>query len=151
MTKIILSTESFSGEENRQLIALLFHKFRLQFTTDGQNRLILYDQFQIIYFLKLVSPWLHAAMGRKVAVELPLRPIAKRTTVYLPAFIKTSKLLAEINEKTDKLGILFCPEKKTAAYQIAITESHRSVLALIRQQTGLSVSQLVTYFFEVDI
>ncbi|WP_255425146.1 hypothetical protein [Sporosarcina cascadiensis] len=37
MTKIILSTESFSAEESRQMIALLFHKCRLQFTTDGQN------------------------------------------------------------------------------------------------------------------
>lgn len=69
MTKNILSTESFSAEENWQLIAQLFKKVGLQFTTDGQNRLILYDQFQIIYILQLVSPWLHSAMYRKAAVE----------------------------------------------------------------------------------
>ncbi|GKV64843.1 MULTISPECIES: endonuclease [unclassified Sporosarcina] len=168
MTKIILSTDSFSAEENRQLIALLFHKFRLQFTTDGQNRLILYDQLQIIYFLQLTSPWMHDAMDRKAAVEMPLRPIAKRTTVYLPASIKISKPTAEINEKLDKLNTLLCAEKKTvcqltifnifqqvsgvavetAAYQIVISEVHREVLAMIRQQTGLSVSQLVTYCFQ---
>ncbi|WP_153722645.1 hypothetical protein [Sporosarcina cascadiensis] len=43
-------------------------------------------------------------MDRNAAVELPLRPIAKRTTVYLPASIKISKPTAEINEKLDKLG-----------------------------------------------
>ncbi|WP_301107838.1 endonuclease [Sporosarcina sp.] len=168
MTKVILSTESFSAEENRQLITLLFHKFRLQFKTDGQNRLILYDQFQIIYFLQLTSLWMHDAMYRKAAVELPLRTIAKRTTVYLPASIKFFKPTAEINEKLDKLNALFCAEKKTVcqvtifnifqqvsivavdtvAYQIVLSEAHREVLAMIRQQTGLSVSQLVTYCFE---
>lgn len=56
ITKIILSTDSFSLEENTRLTQLLYDKFQLRFLTDGQNRLILYDQFQIIYFLHLVSP-----------------------------------------------------------------------------------------------
>lgn len=54
--KIFLSTDSFSDEENDWLIQLLFDKFKLRFHKDGQNRLILYDQFQIIYFLHLVAP-----------------------------------------------------------------------------------------------
>ncbi|PID02594.1 hypothetical protein CSV67_08135 [Sporosarcina sp. P2] len=62
MNKIILSTDSFTALENEQLIQLLFKKFKLRFSVDGQNRLILYNQFQIIYFLKLVSPWLSPAM-----------------------------------------------------------------------------------------
>ncbi|WP_153722632.1 hypothetical protein [Sporosarcina cascadiensis] len=71
----------------------------------------------------------------------------------------------------DKLSVLLCAEKKTvcqliffnifqqvptvvvdtATYQIVISEAHRRVLAVIRQQTGLSVSQLVTYCFEKDL
>jgi hypothetical protein len=51
VSKIILSTDSFSSEENVWLIQLLFDKFNLRFVMDGQNRILIYDQFQIIYFL----------------------------------------------------------------------------------------------------
>lgn len=171
MTKIILSTDSFSAEENRQLIALLFTKFNLRFTTDKQNRLILYDQFQIIYFLRLVSPWLNSAMQRKAMIELPLRPIAHRTTIYLPDSIKLEKPTAEINAQLKQLNRLLCPEGKihfhssvfkefqkvnlepsdSIAYQIVIQEKHRLILAQLRQQTGLTVSQLVEYCFKTKI
>lgn len=77
ITKMILSTESFTLEENKLLTELLSMKFNLRFSTDGQNRLILYDQFQIIQFLKLVSPWMNDSMDRKALVSPPLRPIAK--------------------------------------------------------------------------
>lgn len=46
--KIILPTDSFSTEENTWLIQLIYEKFKLRFLKDGQNRLILYDAFQII-------------------------------------------------------------------------------------------------------
>lgn len=168
MNKIILSTDSFTAFENEQLILLLFKKFKLRFSVDGQNRLILYDQFQIIYFLELVSPWLSPAMKRKAAIMLPLKPIAKRTTVYLPSTIKLRKPTAEINEKLIQLHSLLCEEKKsvclhtifkefeqlmsiqditTVGYQIVIQESYRDLLARVRQQTGLSVSMLVSYCF----
>ncbi|MDV6376979.1 hypothetical protein ORD22_01710 [Sporosarcina sp. GW1-11] len=168
MNKIILSTDSFTTSENEQLIQLLFKKFKLRFSVDGQNRLILYDQFQIIYFLKLVSPWLSPAMERKAAVMLPLKPIAKRTTVYLPSTINLRKPTAEINEKLVKLYSLFCLEKKSvclhtifkefeqlasikhtmaAGYQIVIQEPYRDLLAKVRQQTELSISLLVNYCF----
>lgn len=45
--KIILSTDSFTEKENKQLISLLRDKYNLHFHLDKQNRLILYDQFQI--------------------------------------------------------------------------------------------------------
>lgn len=168
MNKIILSTDSFTAFENEQLIQLLFKKFKLRFSVDGQNRLILYDQFQIIYFLKLVSPWLSLAMKRKAATMLPLKPIAKRTTVYLPSTINLRKPTAEINNKLVKLHLLLCGEKKsvclqtifkefehllavqdtkTVGYQIVIQEPYRDLLARVRQQTGLSVSLLVSYCF----
>lgn len=77
VTKVILSTDDFSREENRQLSDLLYDKFSLRFQGDKQNRLLLYDQFQIIYFLHLVTPWLNETMQRKAMPTQPLRPIAK--------------------------------------------------------------------------
>lgn len=52
---------------------------------DGQNHILIYDKFQIIYFLHLVSPLLDDSMNRKALPIQPLRPIGKRTTIYLPA------------------------------------------------------------------
>ncbi|WP_318615790.1 endonuclease [Sporosarcina sp. YIM B06819] len=165
--KIILSTDNFSTVENDMLIEILFNKFKLHFVKDGQNRLLIYDQFQIIYFLSLVSPWLHAAMSRKAMPIQPLRSIAARTTIYLPAKYELSKPTSEINERLNKLHTLFDSsttevclqtifplfnlEKKEVGdvkeYQIVIDEKHRESLARIRQQTGLSVSQLAEYCF----
>ncbi|MEK4023914.1 endonuclease [Sporosarcina sp. FSL W7-1283] len=169
MSKVILSTDSFSTEKNIQLIALLFDKFGLHFAFGGQNRLILYNQFQITYFLKLVSPWISEAMKRKEAVELPRRPVSKRTTIYLPSTISLLKPTAEINEKLNRLDTLICHDGKIvchaslfklftencsavseiSAYQIRIQDFQREKLASIRQQTGLTVSQLVDYCFRV--
>ncbi|WP_158232902.1 hypothetical protein [Sporosarcina sp. P2] len=99
---------------------------------------------------------------------LPLKPIAKRTTVYLPPTINLRKPTAEINDKLVRLHSLLCEEKKSVClhtifkefeqllsvedmtrvgYQIVIQESHRDLLARVRQQTGLSVSLLVSYCF----
>jgi len=50
LKKIVLSTSSFSIEENHRLIHLLNKKFSLQFSLDAQNRLLLYDQLQINFF-----------------------------------------------------------------------------------------------------
>ncbi|MCM3567011.1 hypothetical protein [Neobacillus mesonae] len=53
--KIILSTDNFTTNENRRLKGLLGRKFHLFFNLDSQNRLILYDQLQILYFFRLLS------------------------------------------------------------------------------------------------
>lgn len=126
MCKVILSTDSFSFEENNQLISLLFDKFGLLFKIDGQNRLILYDQFQIIYFLKLVSSWMNEAMIRKEAVELPPRPVSKRTTIYLPSTIFLKKPTAEINEKLNKLDTFICQEGKIVCHALLFKLFNRS-------------------------
>lgn len=170
VTKIVLSTDDFSTEENKQLIELLYRKFHIRFQLDGQNRLLLYDQFQIIYFLHLVSPWLNESMQRKAMPVQPLRPIAKRTTIYLPETIKLTKPTSEINERLKYLGHLFNNTEETIripiiyntfvpiieentpakSYQIIIQENHREKLAMIRQQTGLAVSLIVRWCFESD-
>ncbi|MBO0601195.1 endonuclease [Sporosarcina sp. E16_3] len=169
VNKVILSTDSFSFEENEWLIRLLFDKFNLRFVIDGQNRILLYDQFQIIYFLHLVSPCLHKSMNRKALPIQPIRPIAKRTTIYLPEKFKLVKPTSEINLKLDKLDTLFANSKKEVcihttfstfnpllshkenanSYQIIIDEKHRQTLARIRQQTGLTISQLTNYCFSI--
>jgi hypothetical protein len=63
--KIILSADNFSDAENAILIKLLKQKFNLSFSIDGQNRLCLYDQQQILYFLYIVEPFIHFSMNRK--------------------------------------------------------------------------------------
>lgn len=63
--KIILSTDSFSAKENHFLICFLQKKYGFLFSLDSQNRLLLYDQFQILYFLKLVGPHIQESMSRK--------------------------------------------------------------------------------------
>lgn len=168
--KIILSTDGFTKEENTWLSDYLFSKFHLKFLRDGQNRLILYDQFQIIYFLHLISPWLHKSMDRKKLPEQRFRPIAKRTTIYLPAKIKLQKPTLEINDKLHILNSLLyedtgtiCPnlifnafkpilktDQHLKSYQIILQDNHRLALGKFRQQTGLSVSKLVEYCFYTD-
>lgn len=168
MHKIILSTDSFTVEENEFLKCLLWNKWKLNFRTDAQNRLILYDKFQIHYFLHLISPWLHESMNRKSLVIQPLQPIATRTTIYLPSIYRIKKPTAEINEKLNSLVTLFIDSttntvctnhifhtflqlrsepKDMNNYQIVIREAHRLNLARIRQQTGLTISELVEYCF----
>lgn len=167
MSKIILSTDSFSIEENQFLQQLLRKRFQLHFSLDRQNRLVIYDLFQIIYFLYIISPWLHPSMNRKAFVLPPLREVSKRTTIYLPSTIKLIKPTKEINEKLHNLPSLLKDDKtidipvifntfrhisatvpNVKAYQIVIEDTHRHRLSSIRQQTGLTVSKLVEYCFK---
>lgn len=90
-TKIILSTDNFSSKENEFLMQLIRDKWKLNFKIDGQNRLILYDQFQIIYFLHFISPWMHESMGRKIIMDLPLRKVANRTIILLTCLFQNRK------------------------------------------------------------
>src|SRR5699024_5634202 len=97
--KIILSTDSFTIEENSYLIALLYEEYKLQFSIDQQNRIILYDQSQIRYFLHLISPHIHRSMYRKTIMYSLYSSIHKdkRTTIYLSQLIKILKPTFEIN------------------------------------------------------
>src|SRR5690606_3855602 len=104
--KIILSTDNFLPEENQILINLLKQKFLLHFSLDGQNRLILYDQFQILYFLRLVEPYIHSSMKRKQIVHSQPKQLAKTTTIYLPSYYHIKRPTSEINSKLDRLDLL---------------------------------------------
>lgn len=163
--KIILSTDSFSKEENLFLQQFLQKMYGFQFSVDGQNRLLLYDQFQIYYFLQIVELYLHESMNRKKRPENYLKKIADRTTVYLPDDIILAKPTKEINDQYVKLPLLIEAAKNqdeffrrnlvlqqgsiTRPYQIKIFQPYRESLQKLKQQTGLTVSQLTNYCFRL--
>jgi len=167
--KIILSTDSFTQNENLQLIKLLQKKFSLYFSLDGQNRLILYDQLQIVYFCRLVHPHLHPSMDRKMmkTEQLPNNPFPKRTTIYLPEDIKLNKPTSEINSQLQLLSKLYevfynredyiyyykttisliRNHLNTKQYQVVIESKYWSIINDIKKITGLNNSQVVTLCF----
>jgi hypothetical protein len=80
--KVILSTDNFSLMENQFLIDFLQKKYSLSFSLDGQNRILLYDQFQIIYFLKLVETYIHESMNEKNGFK-----VNRKKSLTVPQFI----------------------------------------------------------------
>jgi LAGLIDADG DNA endonuclease family len=168
--QIILSTESFTPAENYQLCQLLKSKYSLLFLIDKQNRIILYDQFQIHYFLYLISPYLHPCMYRKTITfcEIYYRiSNSKRTTIYLPDNLKLTSPTREINEKLSVLpdifsiikggdfytnGLLtFIESTKTSVtkrpYQIVVSEENLQNLSILNKMTGLNASILAQLCF----
>lgn len=88
--KIILSTECFTNAENIHLAKLLQEMFFLTFSIDNQNRLLLYDQKQILFFLHIVKSYIPPYMNRKLLrnSSLVLNSMDKRTTIKLSTNIK---------------------------------------------------------------
>ena len=99
-SKIILSKESFDFVELQYLKEFLEKNFDLIFSIDKQKRLILYDQASILFFLKLVRPYL--ALERKdinfSSIKLEDFPTKHRTTIYLPVKLKITKPTSKIRE-----------------------------------------------------
>lgn len=167
--KIILSTDNFRKDENLRLIELLAKKFQLFFKLDSQNRIILYDQLQIYYFLRLIQPYVHESMGRKLAPIKDSKGNSKRTTIYLPINIHLTKPTVEINQRLNKLPKLynivtdrkkyiefyrnkldnFQPNITTKGYQIVINEQDFPLLHSIKNHSGLTMSQIITMCFEI--
>lgn len=167
--KVILSTDNFTPIENRRLIGLLSRKFCLHFRLDSQNRLILYDQLQIYYFLRLIEPFIHPSMKRKVITPNTSSPsfAKKRTTIYLPESFHLKKPTVEIHKKFPMLPKLtnividrnsyisfykdvianFSLKEKNKGYQIVIDGQYYYHLQSIKSQTGLSFSQIITICF----
>lgn len=165
--KIVLSTESFTIQENKWLIHFLHQKYNLCFSLDKQNRIILYDQFQIHYFLYLVMPFLHESMHRKI---LPLCIIknniaARRTTIYLPTSIILDSPTKDINAALIHLSSMIRQYKtgrfykryhkglfnrnvtETESHQIVINSRNLSNLQLLKDLTGLTFSRLAELCF----
>ncbi|WP_284036440.1 endonuclease [Neobacillus sp. 114] len=171
--KIILSTDNFTPDENLQLINILRGKFHLHFSIDGQNRLILYDQPQIIYFNRLICPYLHSSMDRKIIKfnERATKKFPRITTVHLPDNLLINKPTSEINQQLDKLPYLYemidyresylefynkkirflrnQQSKKT--YQVKFNNKQWYYLDNIKQKTGLNYSQIVLICFKFDL
>lgn len=163
--KIILSTDSFSKKENLFLQHFLQEKYGFHFSLDGQNRLLLYDQLQIFYFLHIIEPYIHESMNRKKRPKCRVKPIAARTTVYLPDDIVLAQPTKEINNQYRKLPLIIEAAKNqdeffrqnvasqqipTKSYQIVIHPNYKESLQKLKQQTGLTISQLTTYCFRLE-
>lgn len=160
--KIAMSTDSFSTQENKWFINFLYEKYNLSFRLDKQNRIILYDQFQIHYFLYLVMPFLHESMHRKnlLLCNIKNNLVARRTTIYLPTSIRlgsptadTGAALAHLDSMIDqyKKGRFYKRYQKyffnkdvteTKSYQIVINSRELSNLQLLKDLTGLTFSRL---------
>jgi hypothetical protein len=168
--KIILSTESFTPIENKKLCQILKGRYSLLFSIDKQNRIILYNQFQIQYFLYLISPYLHPCMFRKTITSCEIYnriSNSKRTTIYLPDHINLISPTREINEKlsappdiftiikgddfyTNEL-LTFIESTKTSVtkkpYQITVSEDKLQSLSILNKMTGLNASILAHLCF----
>ena len=163
--KIILSTESFKRHENIWLINFLQKKYNLTFRLDKQNRIILYDQYHIHYFLYLVTPYLHTSMHRKIIkrTDYIFNLTSKRTTIYLPASIDLKYPTKEINtalKRLDelirhyKLGLFYetyssaiSNKYQTKGYQIVLNNINISNLHLMNTVTGIQYSKLAEICF----
>jgi hypothetical protein len=169
--KIILSTESFSSLENLQLCKLLKEKFHLSFSQDKQNRIILYDKLQILYFLKLIEPHLHPSMNRKIIpfFDISFSELApRRTSIYLPEYLSFKSPTVEINKQLLLLDQLLesyrkeklyseevlnfievaRKEKMTSSYQIMISKENTYPLKMLSGLTGLNNSLLTWLCFQ---
>jgi LAGLIDADG DNA endonuclease family len=163
-TKIILSTESFTSREIKNLSLLLKENFQLELKTDKAKRLIIYNKMQIYYFLKLVQPFLVSCMYRKTLLKSSISNITapKRTTIYLP--IKLISPTEQINEAlfslkdkiimldddskyidlyTTELNYLTMKKHKNYSYQVTLLENHLSELQKCQTITGLKLSEIV--------
>ncbi|MEK3807033.1 endonuclease [Bacillus sp. FSL H8-0547] len=159
--KIILSTDSFTQKENIYLQVLLYTQFKLHFKLDGQNRLVIYDQKQILLFLRIVYPYIHHSMKRKMLSPPQLEiafPDYKRTSIQIPIQILIKKPTQEIRDVLNKfmnLNPLALYEsyfslsntnemKKRKSYQIVLTRKHQEFLDLIKRETGMNMSEAVS-------
>lgn len=167
--KVILSIESFTDNEIFKLIDFMKETFKLLFSIDGQNRMILYDQYQIHYFLNLIYPYLHHSMYRKFILKSILNEIitsSRRTTIYLPDKIHFTQPTKEINNALRILSKVIddykkgnfyskyhniikqdCKKRLNKNYQIVIEQQNLRNLAFLKQNTGLNYSQLTELCF----
>lgn len=173
VSKIILSTNSFSKEENVELINLLNTFYKLTFKLDGQNRIILYERTQILYFLEVIKPYLHSSMKRKFLTPHndSLPKTNKRTTIYLPSYIHLKKPTSEIHDILANLPKLQSLVRNSLSYQDLIMTSYLDIKSAtskgkgyqvvlngyllqqiedIQQITGLTMSQIVYLCFILE-
>ncbi|RMA94405.1 endonuclease [Priestia megaterium] len=163
--KIILSTNSFSNQENRRLIEILFTNLHLSFSLDSQNRLVIYDQKQILYFLSLVSEFIHPCMSRKINIPKNKQPsfhLNKRTTITLPLTIPVTsptkdlrhilsylpELLSQLQNRViyhhffKQQFFIEDTDCKRKSYQIQLEQNELHLLYECRKFTGLTMNQL---------
>ena len=105
-------------------------------------------------------------MARKKPVQRNMRPIAKRSTIYLPEDLILKKPTFEINDQYEKLAILQellqdhtnffkmtnsvkSTTTHTKPYQIEIMERYKAQLIKLKLETSLNISQITTHCFRI--
>lgn len=166
INRIILATNGFDPSDVQGLQQLLFNRFRLSFKRDGQNRLILYDKYQVLHFLYIVEPWMQPCMARKKNPNVPPKTYAKKPAIRIPTNIQLQRPTKEMNDalvaldyffdkshvNMERVAEQFLPrhiqtiDKKH--YQVRLTEENRERLYQLIRQTGLSLSELATWCFD---
>jgi LAGLIDADG DNA endonuclease family len=163
--KVIIATNSFSTDENKKLIKLIEQRYNLKFSLDKQNRLILYDKPQIFYFIRLIKPYTHESMKRKIQLPVISKGTsAKRTTVYLPRSIPIQHPTKDIHTLLNRLPMLNdqlhepnmyqslfityfqklkMDKANYKAYQIQLTSEQIHWLHECQNVTGFTMSQIV--------
>lgn len=161
LEKIIISTEQWTDEELEILKYVLTLKYSLLFSVDGQRRLILYDQFQINYFLQMIQPYMHSSQVHKMKTVSVLKPIAKRTTVRLNNSVPISSPTYEINDKLalyarsfhlndesfKRINFQRRERNEKSFYQIQLSEENRRLLGAIQAKTGVTISEIAEECF----
>ncbi|MCQ6264397.1 endonuclease [Fictibacillus sp. WQ 8-8] len=165
--KLILSTDYFTREENQFLINTLYSKFNLSFKLDKQNRIILYNQPQILHFLSIVEPYI-IMERKKLSNEIHFlqKLTRKRTTIYLPSSIFIEKPTRDILNSMKELPHLMMKTieeiqwlyQNTAQlrtdisnrpYQITIPAERLQQLQYLQQKTGLRKNIIVELCFQI--
>lgn len=164
--KIILSTESFTTDERSFLRQQIKKEYKIEFSIDRLNRLVIYDQPAILYFLSLVRPHLSSAMRRKDSSYYRLNknefPLQQRTTIYLPVNIHIDKPTKQIHQMLRCLPVIndlmdeeirfqhfyrsknrFSEKPKRKGYQIILHQEDLIQITKLQRRTGLQKSECV--------
>lgn len=162
--RIILSTESFIREELRGLVKILEEKYKVSFTVDRQNRLVLYDQASILYFLSIIRPFLCKSMNRKDIYVKKYTindfPISHRTSFYISSSLhfhsptyEIKQLITSIqnyNFKIKNLYIFYFEQIKgkiniRKGYQIKLNNQELYQLKRLEELTGFTKGQCIEF------
>jgi hypothetical protein len=137
---------------------------------DKQNRIILYDKFQILYFLKLIEPHLHPSMNRKIipffdlvfrnSIQVGLQFIFLKSIISIatseinkPLLLLDPLLESYRNERFFSEGVLSFievarKEKETKTYHLMISQGNIHRLKMLNCLTGLNYSLLTLLCFQ---
>jgi hypothetical protein len=185
-SRIILSCECFSNGEINFLRKLIYEKFLIQSSIDSQRRIDICNRKDVELFLNYVTPYLSDCMQRKslrnyhnmlTIKNQELIPtsesiLSKRTTIYLPVYIKTK--IQEHKSPSQKINSCIHMQKEMnniedliyrrkriieskkeslknsdrVPYTIYLSKMNYQGLKILKQWTGIEVSEYIFIFLK---